>query len=343
MIMVGYENGADFWRDNAVSYGIDEAVKICRNYLDTQLRQVHSEKPIPEDEVAFCRDMFKAMYEATAGKTDPAKLVYPLSEEEAERKLNKSHYQKSAKKNSECAFMVDENICFSRCGVERYNFDIAAMKLVCDYGFERVQAVLAKNIQTHPSKELFSEDNRKWANGKAPKSDGFLGATLDTHPNILDTFASKFIAIYSEICADRYFLPGQSAFGEFVADMEIVQAIAFDSNRGFVIAEDIDGSQFVCWQFTQEDDKRDYYWGDYGSLDVAIDSYIARVIVHMSDGITKEIPFVPVKTEPPLVADADEQKPISVLEIIKAAEKQPKPPGKSKTKTQNKKRGDVEI
>lgn len=34
----GYDTGADFWLDNAVNYGIDEAVIICNSYLSMQLK-----------------------------------------------------------------------------------------------------------------------------------------------------------------------------------------------------------------------------------------------------------------------------------------------------------------
>ena len=62
----GYDSGADAWRDNAVSYGIDEAIIITRNYLDMNLKREHS-----DDERQHCRELFAAMYETTADRIAP--------------------------------------------------------------------------------------------------------------------------------------------------------------------------------------------------------------------------------------------------------------------------------
>jgi len=67
-----HDNGYDFWRDNALSYGINEAMVICNRYLDMNLRCEHS-----DDEGRFCREIFAAMYEATADKIVPGRLIYP--------------------------------------------------------------------------------------------------------------------------------------------------------------------------------------------------------------------------------------------------------------------------
>ena len=44
----------------------------------------------------------------------------------------------------------------------------------------------------------------------------------------------------------------------------ITQSVLFDNNRGFALAGNPGAvSLFVTWQFTQEEGKRDYYWGHY--------------------------------------------------------------------------------
>jgi hypothetical protein len=37
--IVGYNDGSEMWRDNASSYGIDEAICISRSYLDMNLKR----------------------------------------------------------------------------------------------------------------------------------------------------------------------------------------------------------------------------------------------------------------------------------------------------------------
>lgn len=45
---------------------------------------------------------------------------------------------------------------------------------------------------------------------------------------------------------------------------EIAQFALFDNGRGMAIANNPAAvSPFVTWQFTEEDEKRDYYWGHY--------------------------------------------------------------------------------
>lgn len=45
---------------------------------------------------------------------------------------------------------------------------------------------------------------------------------------------------------------------------DIRRFVLFDNGRGFAIGENFKApNPFVTWQFTQEDGKRDYYWGHY--------------------------------------------------------------------------------
>lgn len=60
----------------------------------------------------------------------------------------------------------------------------------------------------------------------------------------------------------------------------ITQAILFDNGRGFAMGHDPAApNPFVTWQFTQEDGKRDYYWGHYHNEEYqAIGDYNRRVL-----------------------------------------------------------------
>ena len=101
----GHDTGYDFWRDNAASYGINEVVGVCSRYLDMNLKREHS-----DDESQFCREIFAAMYEATADKVIPGRLVYPYDFKTAGARWETSYYHKNRNMNQECACAIDEAI-----------------------------------------------------------------------------------------------------------------------------------------------------------------------------------------------------------------------------------------
>ena len=60
---------------------------------------------------------------------------------------------------------------------------------------------------------------------------------------------------------------------------EIQRAVLFDNGRGFALGHDPAApNPYVTWQFTEENGKRDYYWGHYSnSRDKAAMDYNNRV------------------------------------------------------------------
>jgi hypothetical protein len=60
----------------------------------------------------------------------------------------------------------------------------------------------------------------------------------------------------------------------------------FDDDRGFAVGHNPKAAApFVCWQFTTENGKREFYWGAYCNTEKeAQANLIARTIVHASDG-----------------------------------------------------------
>lgn len=59
----------------------------------------------------------------------------------------------------------------------------------------------------------------------------------------------------------------------------IQKSILFENGRGFALAESqTDPAPFVTWQFTEEQGRRDYYWGHYHTdRGIAEKDYSARV------------------------------------------------------------------
>jgi len=347
---LGYRTGADFWRDTAIKYGRDEAHIICGNYFSTQMVCKQ-----PEDERQFCRETFAAMYGDAVKHADPAKLVYPYDFNTADERTEVSLYHNSSKQNTACAKAIDAAINASCYETNYYNFELAAMKVISEYGFERVNMVLAKNIHDYDGR--FSAANKQWAQGYDVTSKAFDYAIMNAHPILIDSFVNHTKKLYAELDAERHALPGLPESGTLVNGYEIVRSIQFDSDRGFAIGLNPHaGNEFVCWQFTAEDGARDFYWGRYtDSFADAAQSYTARVIYHMDNTDAREVRHDHIKPsreygiipnhEP---AEKAAEKP-SVLKQIRKARSVPKPPPKPKeeqaqsivTKTKKKNRPEL--
>ncbi|MDR2088527.1 MAG: DUF3849 domain-containing protein [Clostridiales Family XIII bacterium] len=227
------------------------------------------------------------------------RLVYPHSFEDANNRLETSYFHASRERNGECSRDIDAAIdgsCYER---YRYNLDLAAMKVLHEYGFERVQAVLMHNIYTHEYDGRYSDSNKQWAQGFHLPEGAFQSAYMNAHPILLEDFTKRTRELYEELGAERFALPGREESGAIVRGYEITRSVFFDDRRGFAIGHNPDApSPFVCWRFTTENGKRDFYWGTYaGDLKGAADNYTARVIVHLSGGDVKEIPNPPAAAE----------------------------------------------
>lgn len=152
-----YDTGAEFWRDTAASYGLEEAAVIGTNYLAAQ---IHTED---DSERQFCRELFAAMHEDTAGRADPGRIVYPYSFVHAKERLEESAYHDSRKRTEACARDIDEAINASCYKPNFYNLEIAAQKVLSEHGFDRVNTVLAHNLQNRSYEGRFSGANKRWA------------------------------------------------------------------------------------------------------------------------------------------------------------------------------------
>ncbi len=179
----GYDSGADFWRDNAVSYGVDEASVICGRYLEMQLKADMS-----DSERKFCRELFTAMIDATASKIKTTKPVYPYDMCEATERGETTLYNESRQRNGECTRDISAIINNSCYRTNFYNLEIAALIAILRYGFARVSMVLASHIQKHPNDERYSSANRKWVQTFTVPEQAFNGSYLSAHACLVDGF-----------------------------------------------------------------------------------------------------------------------------------------------------------
>jgi hypothetical protein len=284
---MGYATGADFWRDTEEQHGKSDALVICGRYLGMQLKFEQ-----PDEEHGFCKDLFAAMYEAVVYRPDFKKLVYPYSFEETKDRFDVHYYLSSDGLNNECARSIDKVISESCYEMYHYNLDIAAMKVIHEYGFQRVNAVLKNHLRQHEYDGRYSRANKEWAQRLGIMETAFKDTIMNAHPTLIDDFTNHVRGLHEDVEAERFALPGQPEIGTDVNGYEIMRSINFDDSRGFAIGHNAAAvNPYACWQFTIENGKRDFYWGHYfnGAKEVE-DDYIARIFVLMHDDKVKEIP-----------------------------------------------------
>jgi hypothetical protein len=282
-----HETGADFWRDSTTRYGLEEAAGTCGRYLDLRLSMENS-----REEKQFCRELFVEMMEGDTLITDPTKIVYPYSFQKADERGEVVFYDENIERNNACVEAIEAAIRASCYRVNFYNLEIAAMKVIHEYGFERVKMTLAHHIQRHDYDGRYSSENKKWATGVEIPEKAFERVNINSHAILVDDFARYAREMYSELKAERFAVPGHEESGQVVQGYEIQRSIRFNNQRGFAIGYNPNAAaQYVCWQFTAENGHRDFYWGHYAATEkAATDDYIARVIVHMKDEQAIEIP-----------------------------------------------------
>jgi len=291
--MMDYKTGAEYWQAVVSMRGIDTAPAICGGFLNEQLGEElsHAEKQ-------FCRELFAAMFEATAGRTDPAKLIYPYPPQEANERGERTLYFENRDRNDECALAIGEAINGSCHSLHHYNLDIAVMTVVQQYGFPRVNAVLARVIQRADYDGRYSKANKRWAREISFPEKAFEDVYMNDHPVQIDGFADRVRELYDAVGAERFALPGQPESGEAVEGYEITRAITFDDQRGFAIATHPTAGS-VCWMFRTDRGARDYYWGHYcNDAKEAADNFVARIAMHLSGEAREE----PQRVIPPAPA-----------------------------------------
>lgn len=90
---------------------------------------------------------------------------------------------------------------------------------------------------------------------------------------------------------------------EMVHGYEIKRSVLFDNDRDFALAENPNAPQpFVTWQFTEENGKRDYYWGHYTThADTATRDYYARILIYQKDyGVSEKSAYKYYSTQRPV-------------------------------------------
>ena len=280
----GYSDGGRMWHENASIYGIDEAITICRNYLELNLKRA-----IPSDEADFCHSLFYEMYRDTADKAEPKKLIYAYSLEEAERRTESSYYYKSYNLNNECADGIDRLIKDSCYKPNYYNLRLAAMMAIMNYGFNRICSVLAFNYQNKKSDGRLTSANREWLDKFIIEDAAFRNTWLQSHSILIDGFCGYVRDMYKDLSVQYFVLPGNEVFETVVNGYKVAHRITTSNDgngfiTGFAIGHNTEAVRpWVCWQFAVRDNQTSYNLGIYGEEREAIDAYNSRVFVALND------------------------------------------------------------
>lgn len=137
--------------------------------------------------------------------TDKSFYVYPYSCEEAKRLDKLALWRDSRRENISCKNATEEAI--------RRDFDgmhlsaSCAESVIAEYGFKRVNWVLANTVQQKEWDRRFSHDNKLWAKGTYIPSDmdSFTGNSrnldfvVDSHPAVLDGFINQYRRAYQAL------------------------------------------------------------------------------------------------------------------------------------------------
>ena len=278
--MNNYNNGGEMWRDNATSYGIDEAISFSRSYLDLNLKREHS-----DEESQFTLEMFSAMYYATKDRIVPIKLVYPYDFETASKREESSYYYLNRLHNSKCAQDIDNLIADYCYKTNFYNLKTAAMMAIMDYGFPRVCMILAFHYQQNDVDGRLSSTNKKWIKNFTGHYGAFKNARLQSHATVIDGFCNHIRELYQTLSAEKTALLGNEVHDEFDGDTEIKREITVSDNGhgysyGYAIGHNPITDEWVCWRFTVHNNEKYFNWGVFSENEqMAIDSCNARMFV----------------------------------------------------------------
>lgn len=137
--------------------------------------------------------------------TEESYSVYPYSCEEAKRLDQLNQWRESRKENIACKNAIEVAI--------RRDFDGmhlnagCAERVIAEYGFKRVNWVLANTVQQKEEDGRFSHQNKDWAKCTyiPPDEDRFAGYSrnldfvVDSHPAVLDGFINQYRRAYQAL------------------------------------------------------------------------------------------------------------------------------------------------
>ena len=118
------------------------------------------------------------------------KVVYRWSQDYAKRYDELDQWRESYKENCTCARAI-EKVINENYQDNRLNTD-TAQGIIAEYGWNRVQWVLANTVQQHADDGRFSPENKKWAEGfYMPEDDNLWHYSVEAHPGLVNMFVDR--------------------------------------------------------------------------------------------------------------------------------------------------------
>lgn len=132
------------------------------------------------------------------------KYVYPFSAAFAKSNGDLELWRENHRQNIACKNAIEKVISEEFDGY-RLGKDAAA-RVIDEFGYDRVNWVLAKTLQKLSYDGRFSRENQEWAKGfyfpedKAGSIDHHDEFTVNSHPAVLDGFVNQAIRQYNALC-----------------------------------------------------------------------------------------------------------------------------------------------
>ena len=125
------------------------------------------------------------------------KAVYPYSFKESIRNNEHEQWRESYKENCDCARAIERAIN------EHYSENIlhnCIKSLIKQYGFNRVNWVLANTVQYHHEDGRYSEDNKCWAKDfHIPNDDMRWHFSVESHPGLTNLVINEARKVWKEL------------------------------------------------------------------------------------------------------------------------------------------------
>jgi hypothetical protein len=147
-----------------------------------------------------------------------------------------------------------------------------------------------------------------------------IAAAWDYEPEVLADLTARLEAEVRDLL-DSEPLPGQPVSGVVNVGYEITQAVMFENGLGIVLAHNPDAvSPFVTWRFGMDDGGKWYEWGHYcGTENRAKIDYISRVTDYAETYKVTEKPL------PTAAAEVDAEQNYNMIDGVRNNEGEPKP------------------
>lgn len=117
--------------------------------------------------------------------------IYQFSSEYAMQHGEMDACKASREANTACARAIDEAIKDSQIDPYHYDLKAAAKSVIEQFGYERVNWVLAGCIKQSFNDGRYSRANKDWADRFPIPNDKYSGFYTNTHPTVLDGFVDK--------------------------------------------------------------------------------------------------------------------------------------------------------